>query len=83
MDVRSTLRRYFAEELGQSKLVAGLKDDDSLLTKGILDSVEIMKLMTFLEETFGIQVGDEELVPENFETLAALDRFVQGKRGSA
>lgn len=82
MDVRETLRKYFAEEAGRAKAVAGLKDDDSLLAKGILDSLEIVKLMTFLEEAFGIQVADEELVPENFETIAALERFVREKRAA-
>ncbi len=80
MDARDTLRKYFAEELDHAKAVANLKDDDSLLAKGILDSLEILKLTTFIEETFGFVVGDEELVPENFETLASLGRFIEEKR---
>jgi acyl carrier protein len=81
MDVHGALRKYFTEELDHAKAVANLKDDDSLLAKGILDSLEIIKLTTFLEESFGIAVSDEELVPENFETLASLVRFVESKRG--
>lgn len=79
MNAREALRRYFADELGQAALVAGLKDDDSLLEKGILDSIQIVRLTAFLEENFGIAVGDDELVPENFETIASLARFVESK----
>ncbi|MFN0150347.1 MAG: acyl carrier protein [bacterium] len=79
MNARDALRKYFAEELDHAALVASLKDDDSLLEKGILDSIQIVKLTTFLEETFGITVGDDELVPENFETIASLARYVESK----
>lgn len=79
MNARNALRKYFAEELDQAALVASLTDDDSLLEKGILDSIQIVKLTTFLEETFGITVGDDELVPENFETIASLARYVESK----
>jgi acyl carrier protein len=83
MDVRATLRKYFGEDLGQAKAVAKISDDDSLLAAGILDSIEIVKLMSFLEEAFGIGVADHELVPENFETIASLARFVEEKRAGA
>jgi acyl carrier protein len=80
MDVGETLRKYFAEELDKPRAVSDLKDDDSLLAKGILDSLEILKLMTFIEESFGVQVADADLVPENFETITALKRFIEGRR---
>lgn len=82
MQIRENLRKYFAEELGHAKAVANLSDDDSLLAKGILDSIEIVKLTTFLEETFDIRVGDEDLVPENFETIASLSRYVESRRSA-
>lgn len=83
MDVGETLRKYFAEELDHAKAVASLKDDDSLLAKGILDSLGILKLTTFIEESFGVPVGDEDLVPENFETIASLRRFIEERRAKA
>jgi acyl carrier protein len=82
MDIGETLRKYFAEELDKEKSVANLKDDDSLLVKGILDSIEIVKLTTFIEEAFGVPVGDEDLVPENFETITSLRRFIEGRRAN-
>ena len=54
-------------------------DDESLLDRGIIDSLGILDLVGFLEQSFGIQVADEDLSPENFDSIAALVRFVKGK----
>jgi acyl carrier protein len=55
-------------------------DDASLLDAGIVDSLGVLDLVTFLEDAFGVKVEDEELNPENFESVAALVRFVEAKR---
>ena len=82
MDAKNTLRSYLAEEIGDANGLREVGDDDSLFKLGILDSIQILKLTTFLEETFGIEVGDGELAPENFESLSALSRYVESKRRS-
>ena len=51
----------------------------SLLGEGILDSTGVLELVTFLEEEFGVQVGDSEMIPENLDSLANLTAFVQRK----
>lgn len=53
----------------------------SLLGTGVLDSTGILEVVAHLEETYGIEVEDEEIVPENFDSLAALGRYVAGKSG--
>lgn len=53
-----------------------LGDDDSLLDAGLIDSLGILDLVAYVEETFGIQVGDDDLSPDNFDTVGALVRFV-------
>ena len=55
-------------------------DEDSLLDAGVIDSLGILDLVGFLEETFGIQASDEDLNPENFDSIATLVRFVESKR---
>ena len=60
----------------------GIQDDDPLLRTGILDSLGILEVVSFLESEFQIVVADEELVPESFETIATIARFVDGKRAS-
>lgn len=55
--------------------------DDSLLDSGLIDSVGIFELIGFLETEFGVEVDDEEIVPDNFETIGKLVAFVDGKTG--
>ena len=55
-------------------------DEDSLLDAGVIDSLGILDLVGFLEETFGLQASDEDLNPENFDSIATLVRFVESKR---
>jgi acyl carrier protein len=59
----------------------GLNDTVNLLESGIIDSLGILELVTFLEQQFGIQVEDDELVPENFQTTGTLAAFVERKGG--
>lgn len=57
----------------------GIGSGDPLLEGGIVDSLGILDLVAFLEEDFGIQVSDDELVPENFQTIDCLVAFAQKK----
>jgi acyl carrier protein len=57
-----------------------LTDNDSLLDKGIIDSTGILEVIGFLEETYGIQIEDEELVPENLDSVHNLVGFVNKKK---
>ena len=55
-------------------------DEDPLLRTGILDSLGILEVVAFIESEFGILIADEELVPESFESISTMARFVDGKR---
>ena len=61
----------------------GVRNDDPLLESGILDSLGILDLVTYLEEEFGISVDDEELVPDNFQNIERLAAFVSEKQNSS
>jgi acyl carrier protein len=56
-----------------------LKDSDTLLESGILDSLGVLDLVNFLEREFSVAVADDELVPENFQSIATIAAFVQRK----
>jgi acyl carrier protein len=62
---------------------AGVASDTALLEKGILDSLGILDVVSFLETEFSMVIGDEELVPENFQTLGTLSAFVLKKNGKS
>ena len=59
-----------------------VKGDTSLLDQGIIDSTGVLQIVAFLESTYGLQVADEELVRDNFDSLGKLTAFVNKKLGS-
>ncbi len=69
------------QELARVRRIAEVRPQDNLLTRGIVDSLAIVKLMLLLEERFPIRITDEDIVPENFRTIESLSRFVQSKLG--
>ncbi len=56
-----------------------LTEETSFLGSGIIDSTGILELVSFLEETYGISINDEELIPENFDSLKNIDKFLHKK----
>jgi acyl carrier protein len=58
-------------------------DEDQLLKTSLIDSLGILEVVTFLEKEFGIIVSDEELLPENFESVSRLSNFVRQKTNRA
>ena len=53
--------------------------DDNLFDLGIIDSMGILKVISFMEDSFGIKILDEDIVPENFQTLNHLRQMVESK----
>ncbi len=58
-----------------------LGDDDSFLDLGIIDSTGILEVVNWIQEEFGIEVDDTELVPENLDSVNSLSTFIQRKTG--
>ena len=56
------------------------EDDASFLELGIIDSFAFVELLQWVEEEFGISVADDELVPDNFDSVCKLSSFILGKR---
>lgn len=59
---------------------SALQDDTSLIEGGYVDSTGMLELIAFLENAFGIRVGETETVPENLETISRIVAFVDRKR---
>jgi acyl carrier protein len=58
---------------------SGLSSEDSFLEKGIIDSTGVLELVTYLEKKFEIKIADEELSPNNLDTLNSIVQFVNRK----
>jgi acyl carrier protein len=77
-DVKGAIRNFIIENFlfGNAD---GLKDDTSFLEEGIIDSTGVLELVTFLEETYEIQVDDEELIPENLDSIDNVAAYLERK----
>jgi acyl carrier protein len=82
MDVRSSVSTYIRSEFNGALAGAELSDDTELIESGIVDSLGIMKLLQYLEDSFSIRIADDELRPENFETPATIISLVERKLSS-
>jgi len=81
MDVASQIRNFIVEDFLYGDTTVPLGEDESLLQKGLIDSTGILEVVQFLEGRFGIAVEDEELVPENLDSISAIARYVMRKQG--
>jgi acyl carrier protein len=74
------IRNFIVETflLGESN--NGLKDRDSLLEAGVIDSTGVLELVAFIEQTYGIMLKDEELLPENLDSINNVSDFIRRKR---
>lgn len=83
MSIETKVRHYIAENLLFSNDTSALANNDSLLDKGIIDSTGILEVIYFLEQEFGIKVMDNELVPENLDSIDNIVHFVQKKQAAS
>ncbi len=74
------IKNFIQSELVKDKARCSLQDDDNLIEKGIIDSLGIMKLLAYMEESFSISISDDELIPDNFETINAISAFLVSKQ---
>lgn len=72
VQILEILTKYFSDELGAKDLGR----DDSLLSSGILDSLAIVKLLSFVEDEFDVEIADADFDPENFETLNTITKLI-------
>jgi acyl carrier protein len=78
-EIREQLLRFTTEGLLFGREDVAITDDQSFLDAGLIDSTGVLELVQFLEITFGIQIDDEEMVPENLDSIDRLLAFVSGK----
>ena len=74
------LREYILDNFLFTEDENALENDDSFMEKGIIDSTGILEVVTFIEEDFGFKVNDEELIPENLDSVNNLAAFIQRKK---
>jgi acyl carrier protein len=78
-DIKQEIRKFVVEIFlfGQE---AGLTDDTSFLEQGIVDSTGVLELVAHLEKAYGIKVQDNELIPDNLDSINAIAGFLAKKQ---
>ena len=74
--------RQWVQETAERKGLGTMTDEESLTENGVIDSLAVFRLVSFLEDTFGVRIADEEIVNDNFKSVDDIDRLVQTKLGS-
>jgi acyl carrier protein len=77
MSTKEIIQEFISQELLHDAREAPLSDEDQLIELGIIDSLGIMTLLVFLEEQFSIQISGEDLIPENFSSIAAISSLIE------
>ena len=79
-EIAARVRAYVLENFLYMRKDYEFSDTDSLMGHGVIDSMGVIELITFVQDEFQVEVDEEEITEENFGTIAAVSRFVQGKR---
>jgi acyl carrier protein len=82
MSVAAEVEKFIVEEIALGTGVDSVGHDDDLLAQDVIDSLGIVELVAFLETRYGIKVGDDDLLPENFQSVNSVVAFVAAKGGS-
>lgn len=78
----STIRNFLVTSFGYRGATADLGAEVPLIDQGILDSTAVLEIVQFFEQELALEVADEEMVPENFGSIARLVAYVEKKKGS-
>jgi len=81
MDITDKIRQFVTTNFYVAQ-TAALEDSASLLDNGIIDSTGVLEVIGFLEDTFSIQVADEEMIPDNLDSIARIAAFVKRKQSA-
>ena len=79
MNVESTLERFIVDELLLANPDKSISADESLIGSGVIDSLALVRLITFVEDQFSVTVEDDEVIPENWETLQSIVALIRQK----
>ncbi len=78
-DKAAVVEKFIVEQITGDQVPGPLPHDEDLLAADLIDSLAITELVSFLERTYGIPIGDEDLAPDNFRSVEAIVAFVERK----
>jgi acyl carrier protein len=81
--IEHAVREFLTDNFPLSGDATELDRDESLIGAGVIDSTGVLEVIGFVEERYGVEIADEEVLPENLDSIASIGRFVAGKLGAA
>jgi acyl carrier protein len=81
MSVGAEVEKFIVEEIALGSGLESVDHDEDLLAQDIIDSLGIVELVKFLESRYGIKVDDDDLLPENFQSVNSVVAFVEARKG--
>ena len=83
MDVEREVREFVVKNFLYGDDNTGLKETDSFIDRGIIDSTGVLEIVNFLESRFEIALRDDELVPDNMNSLEKITHYISKKTGKS
>jgi acyl carrier protein len=83
MSVEAELEAFVLEEIALGRGIPSIGRDEDVLARGIIDSLGVTQLVSFIEERYGIRVTDDDLTPANFRSLRRIGDFIARKLQAA
>ena len=80
--IERDIRDFLTQNFPLADEGSGLGGDDSLIEAGVIDSTGVLELIEYLESNYDIQIADEEVLPDNLDSIQRISRFVSMKLGS-
>ncbi len=81
-DVQKQVREFIEENFMIGQDESELSNEESFLESGLIDSTGILEIVSFLEETFGFDVEDDEMIPDNLDSVKNLEEFINRKKAA-
>jgi acyl carrier protein len=78
LQIEREVREFISKELARE--LATVENDDSLLEAGVIDSLGVLSLVSFIERRYRIVVTEDEMMPENFDSIEAIAGFIARRR---
>jgi acyl carrier protein len=78
--IREILREFITSKFLPSAGKENFDDDDSFMDRGLIDSTGVLELLEFIEDQFNISVEDEEIIPDNLDSISQLTTFIHKKK---
>ncbi len=79
MNTKEVIEKFIVDEIMLADSGTKIDPDESLISNGVLDSLALLRLIAFIEEQFDMEVEDGDVVPDNFQSLNVMEKFLSDK----